>query len=75
MYPIILTVRGRRALVVGGGPVAERKVRGLLDAGADITLISPRATPDLAALADARTIRWIERPYATGDAAGCALVF
>ena len=35
MYPIILTVRGRRALVVGGGPVAERKVRGLLDADAD----------------------------------------
>jgi hydroxymethylbilane synthase len=74
MYPIILTVRGRRALVVGGGPVAERKVRGLLDAGADVTVVSPRATTGLAALADARQVRWVERPYAPGDVSDCAIV-
>lgn len=75
MYPIILTVRGRRALVVGGGPVAERKVRGLLEAGADVTLVSPRATPELSRMADARTIRWLARRFVAGDGAGCALVF
>ena len=75
MYPIILTVRGRRALVVGGGPVAERKVRGLLDAGADVTVVSPRVSAELAHWAGARRIHWIERRFAAGDAAGSLLVF
>ncbi|MFN2461593.1 MAG: hydroxymethylbilane synthase [Candidatus Velthaea sp.] len=74
MYPIILAVRGRRALVVGGGRVAERKVRGLLDADADVTVVSPRVTPALAQLADVRRIRWIERSFVAGDAAGNLLV-
>ncbi|GAC1419630.1 MAG: hypothetical protein NVSMB64_28910 [Candidatus Velthaea sp.] len=75
MYPIIFSVRGRRALVVGGGPVAERKIRGLLDAGAEVTLVSPHATPELAAAAQAKRVRWIERPFTPGDSAGCTLVF
>lgn len=66
---------GRRAVVVGGGPVGERKVRGLLDAGADVTLISPHATPELARLADARRVRWLERSYAAGDIKGAVLAF
>ena len=49
-YPIALNLRGRRVVVVGGGAVAARKVSDLLDAGAEITLISPTLHPDLAAL-------------------------
>jgi len=75
MYPIILSLTGRRALVVGGGPVAERKVRGLLEAGADVTLVSPRVTPTLAKSAADNRVRWFERPFALGDSAGCVLVF
>jgi hydroxymethylbilane synthase len=73
VYPIILRIRDRPALVVGGGPVAERKVRGLLDAGAEVTLVSPAVTDDLAGLAAAGRICWIARVYAAGDATGALI--
>lgn len=51
-YPILLDLRGQRVVVIGGGKVAARKVRDLLDADAHVTVISPALHPDLAALAD-----------------------
>ncbi len=50
-YPVILQLRGRRAVVVGGGKVAARKIHGLLEAGAEIVMIAPEAEPELQALA------------------------
>ena len=44
LYPLFLKVEGRLALVVGAGPVAERKVEGLLAAGARVRVVAPRAT-------------------------------
>ncbi len=41
VYPITLVAPGRRALVLGGGAVATRKVQGLLDAGIAVTVLSP----------------------------------
>ncbi len=75
MYPVALSVRGRRALVVGGGAVAERKVRGLLGAEAAIVVIGPALTPPLAALAEAGAIGWEPRRYAPGDLAGAFVAF
>lgn len=75
MYPVALSVRGRRAVVVGGGTVAERKVRGLLTAGAEVVVVAPRLTPPLAALAEAGAIAWHDRRYAQGDLAGAFLAF
>src|SRR5262245_23935376 len=43
-YPIFLELAGRRCVAIGGGAVAERKVEGLLQAGAAVTVISPRQT-------------------------------
>jgi siroheme synthase-like protein len=75
-YPISLTtLRGATVVIVGGGMVGERKLRGLLEAGAAVRLISPAATPDLRALADAGAIQWHARPYQAGDLAGARLVF
>lgn len=75
MYPIALSLRGKRAVVVGGGNVAERKIRGLLAAGAQIVVVSPALTESLASLAEADAIRWEARGYADGDLAGATLAF
>ena len=73
-YPIALDLRGRRALVVGGGGVAERKLDGLLAAGARVTLVAPRLTRRLATLARAGRVEHVARRYAAGDLDGHALV-
>ncbi|MBB6284897.1 precorrin-2 dehydrogenase/sirohydrochlorin ferrochelatase family protein [Geobacillus subterraneus] len=73
-YPVILQVRGRRAVVVGGGKVAARKIRGLLEAGADVVMIAPKAEPELQALAAAGTIGWCIKTFAPGDLDGAFLV-
>ncbi len=46
-YPVFLQISGRRVLVVGGGPVAVRRSRALVDAGADVVVVAPQASPDL----------------------------
>lgn len=74
-YPVCLEMAGRRCLVVGGGPVAERKVAGLLEAGARLTVVSPAVTARLADLARAERIRLVPRFYAAGDLAGHSVVF
>ena len=63
-YIACLRLRGRRCLVVGGGDVGLEKVEGLLACDADVTLISPRAHPELTQLALEGSIRWEQREYA-----------
>ncbi|MGI9952944.1 bifunctional precorrin-2 dehydrogenase/sirohydrochlorin ferrochelatase [Moorellaceae bacterium AZ2] len=74
-YPLFLRLRGCPCLVVGGGTVGERKVRGLLQAGATVTVVSPRVTPRLAELARAGRIEWRPRRYRPKDLRGMVLVF
>ena len=76
MDPYLLGLRlgGRRVVVVGGGAVATRRIPALLDAGADIVLVSPAVTASLEDLAAVGRIRWEERGYADGDCAGAWLV-
>ena len=69
-YPVFLTVEGRRCVVIGGGTIAERKVEGLLDAGAEVTVVTPECTSRVQALADAGAIALRERTYAPGDLEG-----
>jgi cobalt-precorrin 5A hydrolase/precorrin-3B C17-methyltransferase len=76
-YPINLAqMQDVPVIVVGGGLVGERKVRGLLAVGAKVMLISPDATPQLRAWADTARIQWQARAYQPGDLnARPALVF
>jgi uroporphyrin-III C-methyltransferase / precorrin-2 dehydrogenase / sirohydrochlorin ferrochelatase len=73
-YLLGLRLRGRRVLVVGGGGVAARRVPALLDAGADIVVVSPSLTTSLEDLTAAGRIRWTGRRYVPGDVAGAWLV-
>jgi precorrin-2 dehydrogenase/sirohydrochlorin ferrochelatase len=73
-YPIVLDLRGRRCLVVGGGALAERRVAPLAEGGADVTVLSRALTPGLAALAGAGRIRHVARDYQDGDVADFELV-
>ena len=75
-YPITLTnLSGALVVVVGGGAVGERKLRGLLAVGAAVRLISPAATPELRGLANNGAITWYARPYRPGDQVGARQVF
>ena len=73
-YPAFLDLRGRRCLVVGGGTIAERKVTGLLEAGARVRVVSPTLTPALSALARTSAVEHRPRTFRRHDARGCALV-
>jgi precorrin-2 dehydrogenase/sirohydrochlorin ferrochelatase len=72
-YPIFLDLADRPCVVVGGGPIAEGKVRGLLAAGGRVTVVSPTLTPALAVLAAEGRVAHHARPYAAGDLAGATL--
>ena len=75
MYPVCLEISDKLCVVVGGGSVAERKILGLLTAGAQVRVISPQLTGTLAQLADDGRIEWLERGYTQGDFAGALLIF
>jgi len=75
VYPIILDMREKRAVVVGGGAVAERKILGLLDAAADVVCIAPQAGGQIERLAHERRIRLEARRYRSGDLDGAMLAF
>lgn len=66
-YPVYLDIKGRHCLVVGGGQVGSRKVNTLLKCGAKVTVISPKATSQLADLADQGRIELKQRDYRSSD--------
>lgn len=74
-YPVSLVVAGQPCLVVGGGPVAARKVEGLTDAGARVTVVAPRVVPTIERLATAVADVALERRrYRDGEAGAYRLV-
>ncbi|CAH1057983.1 precorrin-2 dehydrogenase/sirohydrochlorin ferrochelatase family protein [Paenibacillus pseudetheri] len=73
--PIMLNCEGQQVVVIGGGAVAERKVSGLLEAGAVVKVISPSLTDTLVAQAKKGLMTWHDRAYAPGDLRGAFLVY
>lgn len=68
--PVALLLEGKRALVVGGGSVAARKVAALVEAGALVTVIAPELAPDFPA-----PLEHFPRRFEANDCQGFALVF
>jgi siroheme synthase-like protein len=73
-YPLFLDLKDQPVLVVGGGPVAERKVESLIEAGAAVTLVAPDATPGLSKLAESGAIRILGRKFEESDLTSARLV-
>jgi len=69
-YPVLLDLRGRRVVVVGGGRVAARRVPGLVSTGADVVVVSPVLDAGLAELEPAVRLR----PFRPDDLDGAWLV-
>ncbi len=74
LYPIFLKIESSPCLVVGGGKVAERKVKSLLQAGARVTVVAPEVSAAINALAEAGRIEWRRQTYRSGEAGDYTLV-
>jgi precorrin-2 dehydrogenase / sirohydrochlorin ferrochelatase len=74
-YPIYLDMTGRRCLVIGGGAVAERKIAGLLEVGAEPTVVSPAITDTIAGWVKDRVVGLIHRNYQQGDLSDFTIAF
>ncbi|MCZ6795838.1 MAG: uroporphyrinogen-III C-methyltransferase [Planctomycetota bacterium] len=74
-YPIYLKLRDRPVVMIGGGRVAERRLRRLLDSDARLTVVSPAARPKIEALAREGRLHWEKRCFRPGDLDGVALAF
>ena len=70
-YPVFLDLKDRPVLVVGAGKVALRKARGLLEAGARVTVVAPEWEEEFEAL----PVRLVRRAFRASDLAGTMLVF
>ncbi len=73
-YLINLVLQDKPAIVVGAGSVALRKVHGLLEAGARVQVIAPKACEAICTLAAAGRVALVSREYRSGDLAGSMLV-
>ena len=66
-YPVNLDIKDRQCLVVGGGAVASRKVKSLMECGADVTVVSPAFTQSLKNLEPMPNMTLVQRSYETHD--------
>jgi siroheme synthase-like protein len=70
LYPLSLRLAGEKCLVIGGGRIAARKIAGLVECGAEVTVVAPAALPEVDRLAHSVE----RRPYRRGDVVGFRLV-
>jgi precorrin-2 dehydrogenase/sirohydrochlorin ferrochelatase len=72
-YPAMLDVRGKRAIIIGGGKVAARKAAELLACGACVNVIDPAPCEDVEALALSQAVMITRASYRSGDLADASL--
>ena len=66
-FPVCLNVSGKRCVVIGGGPVSLRKVKALLENGAEVEVVSPHLCPELSELSWINKIRTRQKEFEPGD--------
>ncbi len=67
LFPMFVKLEGRSCLVVGAGAVGEGKIRSLLEAGANVCVVSPRATPRVREWSATGAIKWLRRNFEQED--------
>ena len=73
-FPLFIDLSGKKVLVVGGGRIALRRVRTLLDFTEAVTVVAPQLLPELLELEAEGKIAVLRRPYEPSDPEGAALV-
>jgi len=74
LFPLFLKLKGRKCLVVGAGAVGQSKIASLLDAGAGVQVVAPRATAKIQGWSRKGKVRWRKREFHDADLANCFLV-
>jgi precorrin-2 dehydrogenase / sirohydrochlorin ferrochelatase len=74
-YPVSLNILDKLCTIIGGGKVAQRKIKGLLEAGAKIKVISPQVTKTIATLARKGHITLISKAFDKSDLESAILIF
>ena len=74
LFPLFLKLKGRKCLVVGAGAIGQSKIASLLDAGAGVQVVAPRATAKIQGWSRKGKIRWRKREFHDADLANCFLV-
>src|ERR1043166_2825030 len=74
LYPIILKLERHKALIVGGGLIAQQKIEAVLRSATDVTVIAPQVTPRIRLWAHQGRLKHVALPYRTGMAQGYFLV-
>lgn len=73
-YPVNLNLKGKSCLVVGGGKVAERKIKSLLNVSADVVLIAPKLNSELQKMYEKDCFHYLKSEYQRNDVKGFYLV-
>lgn len=74
LFPMFVKLAGRKCVVVGGGPVAEGKLEGLLASGANVFVVAPEVTEKIARWSDESRLAWHARAFQPADLDGSFLV-
>lgn len=73
-FPMMVNLAGRKCLVVGAGKVAAEKIAGLMPHAPEITVVSPKAVPEIRKLASAGKLKLNRRKFSAKDVKGAFLV-
>jgi precorrin-2 dehydrogenase/sirohydrochlorin ferrochelatase len=73
-YPVMLDVRGRLAIVVGGDRVAAEKAAALSASGAHVSVINPAFCDELLMQAEYKRVTLHRKTYEPGDLEGAFVV-
>jgi len=67
LFPLFVKLQGRRCLVVGAGPISEGKIAGLLESGAEVHVIAPKAAPQIVEWHKRKKLRLTKRAFRASD--------